>query len=165
MPSGFDSGRRREVGKAFKSLGWVDMPSGWALWDIEANLPLLFKSLGWVDMPSGFAATITGSGFDDFLFKSLGWVDMPSGVAGWRSWQQADSAGLNPSAGLICLLAKTRKEAGWIKGGLNPSAGLICLLAVSGRMTPALTTCLNPSAGLICLLARRIADHGAQSQV
>ena len=79
MPSGFDSGRRREVGKAFKSLGWVDMPSGWALWDIEANLPLLFKSLGWVDMPSGFAATITGSGFDDFLFKSLGWVDMPSG--------------------------------------------------------------------------------------
>ena len=55
------------------------MPSGGALWDIEANLPLLFKSLGWVDMPSGFAATITGSGFDDFLFKSLGWVDMPSG--------------------------------------------------------------------------------------
>ena len=37
----------------FKSLDWVDMPSGSAVSTIAIDGPKKFKSLDWVDMPSG----------------------------------------------------------------------------------------------------------------
>ena len=65
----------------------------------------MFKSLGWVDMPSG-VATINAI-LHNRLFKSLGWVDMPSGPNLLLN-QPLFSSCLNPSAGLICLLARPK---------------------------------------------------------
>ena len=40
--------------------------------------PRMFKSLGWVDMPSGLRGA--KDRVRETRFKSLGWVDMPSGT-------------------------------------------------------------------------------------
>ena len=121
----------------------------------------VFKSLGWVDMPSGNNDDIQTE--DTQVFKSLGWVDMPSGHKPNRTGQRKYS--LNPSAGLICLLAlsvlvgrpvtKEFKSLGWVD---MPSGMVRCL--PPGPPRPR----LNPSAGLICLLAPLLApSHRPES--
>ena len=79
---------------------------------------------------------------------------MPSGPS--KPSSRTKNGGLNPSAGLICLLASVRPAIQAVTVCLNPSAGLICLLAYASARLPCGYPGLNPSAGLICLLARSI---------